>query len=206
MTCGPFLRVPRKGRVRQDGTKESNLYQPGWLALLGLLSANHWDQELRREACAVMSEAGRDGNPELQASLDRCVQDASNESPPSPDRSVQAVGTDMSRLHGTDVSTISGDKGIQGNKTRPAVEPPIEILRRDDSFMEPILATKEPAERSSQRLSRKEPSTTSIGGEVRLDSHRKELLRPGTTPQRREQLIRAMAKIVAEKLELRETA
>src|SRR5262249_12351579 len=58
----PYLRVPRKGVIHPDGSKESNLYHPGWLALLSLLSARHWDQVLREEARAIMQEEGRHGN------------------------------------------------------------------------------------------------------------------------------------------------
>src|SRR5262249_52838500 len=136
----PYLRVPRKGVIHPDGSKESNLYHPGWLALLSLLSARHWDQVLREEARAIMQEEGRDGNSDEL----KIAKAASETFQPSRGRSAPAVGADPHRQAGADMPPISRDKGIQGNKTRPAVEPPIEERIDDVDDMETILATKEP--------------------------------------------------------------
>src|SRR5262249_60032818 len=74
---------------------------------------------------------------------------------PSRGRSAPAVGADPHRQAGADMPPISRDKGIQGNKTRPAVEPPIEERIDDVDDMETILATKEPVE-SPQEVCRRE--------------------------------------------------
>jgi hypothetical protein len=66
----PLLKIAARGRIKTDGTRESNAYHVGWVPLIAIVRDHHYDQKVRREAVLVLERLDKS----VQQPQDKSVQ------------------------------------------------------------------------------------------------------------------------------------
>jgi len=70
----PLLSIAARGRIKRDGTRESNAYHVGWLPLIAIVRDYHHDAKVRRDAALILDSTDIRLDESVQQPQDTSVQ------------------------------------------------------------------------------------------------------------------------------------